>query len=355
MATIRKATLTDMPIVLSIIQHGREKMIASGNSHQWGKLHPSDEQIKMDIEKENSYLVLSDEGSPIATFAFIEGVDSTYLEIEGKGWLNNEHYGTIHRIASVPNVHGILSIVIEYCFQKVKNIRIDTHEENFIMRKGLQKLGFTYCGVIHLENGEPRLAFQKTIDNSTRDMTEREKQEQGLPYNALDPEVLKGLSECEEECFYLNHLSPSKREERTERLRKLLGKTGNRFKIIQPFFCDYGFNIEIGEKFFANTNLVILDEAKVTFGDNVFIAPNCAFYTVGHAIDPDERNAEIQYAYPIKVGNNVWIGGNVVVLPGVTIGNNVVIGAGSVVTKNIPDNVVAVGNPCRVIKKIDVK
>ena len=227
MATIRKAILTDMPIVLSIIQHGREKMIASGNSHQWGKLHPSDEQIKMDIEKENSYLVLSDEGSPIATFAFIEGVDSTYLEIEGKGWLNNEHYGTIHRIASVPNVHGILSIVIEYCFQKVKNIRIDTHEDNFIMRKGLQKLGFTYCGVIHLENGEPRLAFQKTIDNSIRNMTEREKQEQGLPYNALDPEVLKGLSECEEECFYLNHLSPSKREERTERLRKLLGKTGN--------------------------------------------------------------------------------------------------------------------------------
>ena len=105
MATIRKTILTDMPIVLSIIQYGREKMIASGNSHQWGKLHPSDEQIKMDIEKENSYLVLSDEGSPIATFAFIEGVDSTYLEIEGKGWLNNEHYGTIHRIASVPNVH----------------------------------------------------------------------------------------------------------------------------------------------------------------------------------------------------------------------------------------------------------
>ena len=104
MVTIRKATLTDIPIVLSIIQHGREKMIASGNSHQWGRLHPSDEQIKMDIEKENSYLVLSDEGSPIATFAFIEGVDSTYLEIEGKGWLNNEHYGTIHRIASVPNV-----------------------------------------------------------------------------------------------------------------------------------------------------------------------------------------------------------------------------------------------------------
>ncbi len=146
-------------------------------------------------------------------------------------------------------------------------------------------------------------------------MTEKEKQGKGLPYYALDSELLKELAECQEECFNLNQLSPSKQEERTIRLRKLLGKTGNQFKIIAPFFCDYGYNIEIGEKFFANTNLVILDEAKVTFGKNVYIAPNCAFYTVGHPIDPQERNADMEYAYPITVGNNVWIGGNVVVLP----------------------------------------
>lgn len=186
-------------------------------------------------------------------------------------------------------------------------------------------------------------------------MTEKEKQNQGLPYNGSDPEVLKGLNECEEECFYLNHLPPSKREERTQRLRKLLGKTGETFKIIAPFFCDYGYNIILGEHFFANTNLVILDEAKVTFGDNVFIAPNCAFYTVGHALNPTERNADTQYAYPITIGNNVWIGGNTVVLPGVTIGNNVTIGAGSVVTKDIPDNALAVGNPCRVIRFLDTE
>ena len=151
MGMVRKALLSDLPIVLSIIQYGREKMIASGNSHQWGSTHPSDEQIKTDIEKGDSYLVLSDE---------------TYLKIEGEGWLNNEPYGTIHRVASVPNTHRVLSAVMEYCFQKVKNIRIDTHEENVIMRNALKKLGFTYCGIIYLENGEPRLAFQRTIDNS---------------------------------------------------------------------------------------------------------------------------------------------------------------------------------------------
>ncbi len=114
MGMIRKALLSDLPIVLSIIQYGREKMIASGNSHQWGSTHPSDEQIKTDIEKGDSYLVLSGDGSPIATFAFIQGTDPTYLKIEGEGWLNNEPYGTIHRIASVPNVHGVLSTVMEY-------------------------------------------------------------------------------------------------------------------------------------------------------------------------------------------------------------------------------------------------
>ena len=122
-----------------------------------------------------------------------------------------------------------------------------------------------------------------------------------------------------------------------------------------PFFCDYGYNIEIGENFYSNHNLIILDGNKVIFGDNVFIAPNCAFYTAGHPIDVNRRNQGLEYAKPIKIGNNVWIGGNVVVLPGVTIGDNTVIGAGSIVTRDIPANVVAVGNPCRVIKQIDGK
>ena len=124
---------------------------------------------------------------------------------------------------------------------------------------------------------------------------------------------------------------------------------------MQPFWCDYGYNITFGENFFANHNLVILDCAKVTFGNNVFIGPNCGFYTAGHPIDFEQRNRGLEYAYPIKVGSNVWFGGGVQVMPGVSIGSNVVIGGGSIVTKDIPSNVIAVGNPCKVIREITEK
>ena len=122
--------------------------------------------------------------------------------------------------------------------------------------------------------------------------------------------------------------------------------------IEQPFRCDYGKNIEVGNNFFANYNCVILDVAKVTIGENVMFAPNVSIYTAGHPIHPESRNSGYEYGIPVTIGNNVWVGGNVVITPGVTIGNNVVIGAGSVVTKDIPDNVIAVGNPCRVIREI---
>ena len=122
--------------------------------------------------------------------------------------------------------------------------------------------------------------------------------------------------------------------------------------IEQTFWCDYGYNIEIGENFYSNHNLIILDGAKVTFGDNCFIAPNCGFYTAGHALDIKQRNQGLEIAWPITVGNNVWFGGNVIVLPGVSIGDGCIIGAGSVVNKDIPSGVLAAGNPCRVIRKI---
>ncbi len=132
-----------------------------------------------------------------------------------------------------------------------------------------------------------------------------------------------------------------------------MGKTKEKFLIEQPFHCDYGYNIEIGENFYSNHNLIILDSNKVIFGDNIFIGPNCGFYTPNHPLDAKTRNKGIETALPIKIGNNVWLGGNVVVLQGVTVGDNSVIGAGSVVTKDIPSNVVAAGNPCKVIKKIE--
>ncbi len=184
-------------------------------------------------------------------------------------------------------------------------------------------------------------------------MTEGEKMRRGLLYAANnDPELLAERARCKDLCFAYNQLPPSRTEEQEALIRRLLGRTGERFCVTAPFWCDYGRNIEIGEKFYTNHNCVILDGAKVTFGDNVFIAPNCVFSTAGHPLDAGQRNRGLEYAYPITVGDNVWFGASVTVLPGVRIGSNTVIGAGSVVNRDIPDGVVAVGNPCRVLRPI---
>lgn len=185
--------------------------------------------------------------------------------------------------------------------------------------------------------------------------TEKQKMISGKLYKAFGEELLQERQHAKEEIFDFNALRPSAIEDRNKILRNLLGKTKTTFFIEPPFRCDYGYNIELGENFYANYNLVILDCAKVKIGDNVLIGPNVAIYTAGHPLDFKTRNNELEYAYPITIGNNVWIGGNVVINPGVSIGNNTVIGSGSVVTKNIPDNVIAVGNPCKVLRKIEQK
>lgn len=183
-------------------------------------------------------------------------------------------------------------------------------------------------------------------------MTEKEKRDNGELYNPnYDEELIQEMRKAKELCYRYNNINPLNLEERKEFIKKILGKTKENVLIESNFFCDYGYNISVGENFYANHNLVILDGAKVEFGDNVFIGPNCGFYTAGHPIDIKSRNEGIEYAKPIKVGNNVWFGGNVSVMPGVTIGDNVTIGAGSVVTKNIPSNCVAYGNPCKVRDK----
>ena len=183
--------------------------------------------------------------------------------------------------------------------------------------------------------------------------TEKTKAQTGLLYDAnYDPELTRERMVCADRLHVFNLLRPSQAEEREAILRDLLGKTEGAFTILSPFFCDYGYNIEIGENFFMNVNCVILDGAKVKFGKNVFVAPHCGFYTAGHPLDKERRNQGLEYALPIMVGDNVWIGGHVCVLPGVRIGDNTVIGAGSVVTRDIPANVLAAGNPCRVIRPI---
>lgn len=173
-----------------------------------------------------------------------------------------------------------------------------------------------------------------------------------LPYKAW----LDGLSEerleNKKKIYEFNRCEPEQMQRSQELLKQILGKTGENVWIEAPFHCDYGYNIEVGENFFANYNLVILDVGKVKIGKNAQFAPNVAIYTAGHPIHPDSRNSGYEYGIDVTIGDNVWLGGNTVVMPGVHIGNNVVIGGGSVVTKDIPDNVIAVGNPCRVLRKI---
>ena len=184
-------------------------------------------------------------------------------------------------------------------------------------------------------------------------MTEKEKMQQQMLYDAnYDTELIRERQVAKDLCYQFNQLRPSDETNQQQILSQLLGKKSDNCCILAPFWCDYGYNIEVGKNFFANHNTVILDGAKVTFGDNVFIAPNCGFYTAGHPIDADRRNQGLEYAYPITVGDNVWIGAGVQVMPGVKIGSNVVIGGSSVVVKDIPDNVVAVGNPCRPVRPI---
>lgn len=183
-------------------------------------------------------------------------------------------------------------------------------------------------------------------------MNQKERMLAGLPYKAW----LDGLSEERIEnklkIHEYNLTRPDDKKKMKEMIKDILGKTGDEVVIEQPFRCDYGKNIEVGNNFFANYNCVILDVAKVTIGENVMFAPNVSIYTAGHPIHPESRNSGYEYGIPVTIGNNVWVGGNVVINPGITIGNNVVIGAGSVVTKDIPDNVIVVGNPCRIIREI---
>lgn len=181
-------------------------------------------------------------------------------------------------------------------------------------------------------------------------MTNRERRDAGLAYIS-DDSVMQEQQMCRKILQKLNFMDRSDFRGIEKVVKELLGKSEDAF-INPPFYCDYGTHIEVGKNFFANYNCTILDVAKVKIGDNCQLAPNVAIYTAGHPIHPYSRNSLYEYGKEITIGDNVWIGGNAVICPGVHIGDNVVIGAGSVVTKDIPAWSVAAGNPCRVIRKI---
>ena len=184
-------------------------------------------------------------------------------------------------------------------------------------------------------------------------MTEWEKAQQGYLYNANhDPAIYQALMRCADLCWQFNQCRPSDTGRQQELLHKIIGKIHGEAIVTPPFYCDYGTNIELGDHFYSNRNCIILDGAKVTFGEYVFLGPNCVFATAGHPLDRRQRDLGLEFARPITVGDHVWLGAGVLVLPGVTIGSDSVIAAGRVVNRDIPSGVIAAGNPCRVLREI---
>jgi len=183
-------------------------------------------------------------------------------------------------------------------------------------------------------------------------MTEKEKMLNGKLYRGFEQKLIDERQYAKELLFEFNNLNPNEIHKRNDIIKRLFGKISGNFFIEPPFRCDYGYNISVGNNFYTNYNCTILDCAKVTIGDNVIFAPNVSLFTAGHPIHFELRNTGLEYAFPINIGNNVWIGGGVIINPDITIGDNVVIGSGSVVTKNIPCDSIAVGNPCKVIREI---
>lgn len=183
-------------------------------------------------------------------------------------------------------------------------------------------------------------------------MTEKEKSHAGILYQPNDPELVTERDITVKKLYDYNNIYPLDRDVRQAAIRELLGKSGDNCVVEQPFFCTYGYNITVGNNFFLNLNCKLMDSGKITIGDNVFIAPNVCIITEEHAMDAEQRAAGLEYTYAVNIGDNVWICAGAMVLPGVTIGSNSVIGAGSVVTKDIPPNSLAVGNPCKVIRTL---
>lgn len=182
--------------------------------------------------------------------------------------------------------------------------------------------------------------------------TEREKMLANQPYIALDPELKQMRAETQHLLYRFNSSLPDEVEKRHEIIPALFGAVGLNFVVEPPFRCDYGCHIYAKDNLYINYDCIILDCNKVYLGNNVLLAPKVQLYTAYHPLDPETRKSGVEMAAPITIGDNVWIGGSAIVCPGVTIGENTTIGAGSIVTKDIPANAIAVGNPCRVIRKV---
>lgn len=185
--------------------------------------------------------------------------------------------------------------------------------------------------------------------------TEKEKMINGEMYRPDDQQLMNERTSARKMTREYNETTEEEWDKRSSLIKKLFGSAGKNVGVEPKFRCDYGYNIHVGENFFANFDCTILDVCEVRIGDNCMLAPGVNIYTATHPLDPDERNSGREFGKPVKIGNNVWIGGGAIINPGVTIGNNAVVASGAVVTKDIPDHVVVGGNPAKVIKTLQVR
>ncbi|WP_079529277.1 sugar O-acetyltransferase [Halobacillus hunanensis] len=184
-------------------------------------------------------------------------------------------------------------------------------------------------------------------------MTEKEKMLKGELYQPWDDELVLDRTRARQIVYSFNQSKPTENHHREQMLERLLGRAGEEVFIEPSFHCDYGYNINVGDQFFANFNCVFLDVCPITMGDRVMLGPSVQIYTATHPMDRETRAGGLEYGKPVTIGNDVWIGGGAIINPGVTIGDNVVIGSGSVVTKDIPSNVFVGGNPAKIIREVE--
>lgn len=360
---IRKATSTDLKAVAAIYSLIHQEEERGDVTIGWdAKIYPT-EQTAADALRRGDLFVAeeaeADGSKRILASAIInktqvpEYADGHWLYPAGDGEVMVLHTLTVDPTGSH---HGVGKAFVSFYEDYARRegctvLRLDTNARNAIARRMYPHLGYREAGIVPCTfNGIPNVQlvlFEKKIPSLWEQMLS------GKPYDASAELFQQKLAATRDVIYELNNLRPSDDGRKYAILRSLFGSMGNNVTINQPFRCDYGCNISIGNDVEINFNLTVLDEALVSIGNNVFIGPNVGIYTACHSTDPRERNARVEWAEPVTIGDSVWIGGGATICPGVTIGEGSTIGAGSVVVKDIPPHSIAVGNPCRVIKKAE--
>lgn len=360
---IRKATAGDIDAIEAIYKRIHEEEEQGRASIGWdAKVYPVRATAVAALERGDLFVCCGTaDGREILASAIINRVQVP--EYADGNWLyaaTDSEVMVLHTLTVDPLCagRGIGKRFVEFYEDYAQKngchvLRLDTNARNGVARQMYARLGYREADIVPCTfngiAGVQLVLLEKNLTPIWEQMTG------GKPYYAGDKTLIEALGHTREELWLFNSLPPSQHEECMDVLRRLLGSCGKNLVLNRPLRFDYGRNIHIGDNVVINFNLTVLDEARVSIGNNVFIGPNVSIYTACHPTEPEERNKDIEWSEPVTIGNSVWIGGSATICPGVTIGDGCVIGAGSVVVKDIPPYSIAVGNPCRVVKKVTSK